>query len=275
MYFPVVEYPLFIKSRRNDSLLNVPSHKALVRSLDNGAPHVLSVVGAGYNVVQNKELFTAIEGQILHALSYRVLEGVAVSDRMSYRGRDCFRDYIFPNVKVEVDNRNHPVALRMLVWNSFGGGSFKLYVGAIDSFCTNGSIFGEYDIYYHKHTSGLKITDITKRVNSAVDVFYAQAETWKQWRRIEIRDGDVLKFLNAHFSERRASALMRQWAYESDRRGRNVWALYSALTYYSSHNKGEFAMRETGTDHQAATMVKREMEVRKVIGSDDWKALAA
>jgi hypothetical protein len=152
-----------------------------------------------------------------------------------------------------------------------------LYIGAIDFYCKNGMIIGEHDVYYHRHTSGLKLTDVVKVVRGAIDVFYKQADIWRAWRNRKLTDAEVADFVHNHagFSERRASAIMRQWAYESGVRGDNVWALYSALTYYASHNAGEFALRDTKEDHAAATLTKRELEVRKIIMSDEFKKLAA
>ena len=54
-----------------------------------------------------------------------------------------------------------------------------------------------------------------------------------------------------------------------------MWALRSALTFYASHDSANFSLRDTGNDHNASTLYSREEEVRKVVNSNEFKALAA
>jgi hypothetical protein len=70
--------------------------------------------------------------------------------------------------------------------------------------------------------------------------------------------------------------MMDQFDTEAASRGRTVWALYSALTFYSSHNSERFGVRNSGNvDNEAVTLDQREREVSRVIGSDAWARLAA
>ena len=279
LYFPVYEYPLFIHSARakvgNTDAFPVYSHKALVRS-GQREPVILNVVGSGYKLIQNKELFHSVEDRFMQELSAKQLDGVKSSDRLSYFGRECFRDYFFPAVTFESPD-GREIAFRLMVANSYGGTSFRLIVGAIEWYCSNGMIVGEYDIFYHRHTSGLTLDKIDVRIRSALDLFFKSEDMLQRWYKRTITDAEALEFLTEHsgFSKRKAESLFRQWLLESAQRGKNVWALYSALTYYSSHNAGEFIMRDTKSDHQAATMVKREREVRDIIVTSAWQQLAA
>ena len=279
LYFDVYEYPLLIPSAKadigNSNLFPVHSHKALVRKGPR-EPVIINVVGSGYKLVQNKELLKTVEDKFLNEFRADQLEDVRVSDRLSYYGRECFRDYFFPNIKIK-SPEGRDVAFRIMIANSYGGTSFRLIVGAIEWYCTNGMVIGEYDIFYHRHTRGLTLDKINVRIKSAIDIFFKYGETMTKWYKRTITDAEALEFLTEHsgFSQRKAEAMFRQWLLESEQRGKNVWALYSALTYYSSHNTGEFTMRDTKSDHQAATMVKREREVRDIVSSSHWTTLAA
>jgi hypothetical protein len=62
---------------------------------------------------------------------------------------------------------------------------------------------------------------------------------------------------------------------EFSKRGKNVFALYSAFTNYSSYadERNGFNIRNTGNDTQAETMWKREQEVAKWISAPRFKQL--
>lgn len=253
----------------------VQSHKALVRNIDD-KPVPIAVVGRNYNVVQNEPLFRDINSQFCKALSDRELTGAQVKDSVSYQGQTCIREYIFPNVRCKTEGKSD-IAFRTIVVNGFGGSSFKLMLGAIDFFCTNGMVVGEFDAYYHRHTKGLKVQDVVERIRRGIDVFYKQADVWQRWMKKELSADDVQEFLKSlpGMSPRRAAQLERQYYIESRAHGATVWALYSAMTYFATHNEGEFRVRDTGNDNVAATLLKREEQVKRWSESSEWKRIAA
>jgi hypothetical protein len=62
---------------------------------------------------------------------------------------------------------------------------------------------------------------------------------------------------------------------EISKRGKNVFALYSAFTNYASYadERNGFNIRNTGFDTKAEPMWKREQEVAKWISSPQFKSL--
>ena len=58
-------------------------------------------------------------------------------------------------------------------------------------------------------------------------------------------------------------------------RGMNVYALTSAMTYYSSHDSDEFPVRRTGNDNVATALEARSDEVQRWISSEPFKQLLA
>jgi len=275
LYFTAVERPLAWQHKDGVSHFPVGTHKMLLRADAQRIPIQLAVVGQGYQVVQNQDLFQSIEEQFMRAFSSQELTSVRVNDSMSYGGRVCLREYQFPNVRCDIGGGVSEIAFRTIVKNGFGGSSIVLYTGAIDFFCTNGMISGQYDCMYARHTKGLRISDITDRVRRSIDVFYKQADIWRGWQGKRITYEEVQQFFEDKFSGRLALKLYRQYLIEEQVHGPTVWALYSAMTYYSSHNEGEFVARNTGTDHAAVTMLKREEQVQRTIASNAWSALAA
>lgn len=259
--FTAVERPLFFTARERQYDAD---HKALVRYKDDDHPILLNVVRNTYKMVQNHELFTQVENGLRSQLSRSEYERAEVYDHMAYGGATCMREYRFPDISVSSPD-NDKIMFRVIASNGFGTGSLKVFGGAIDMFCTNGMIIGQFVRAYAKHTSGVKISKFDTVVRGAVDMFWKNATFWGKMASMKVMDDDrVFKWLEHRFGERLAKKLMHQYRIECQSRGRSIWALYSALTYYASHADGEFSLRNTKNDHAAATMLKREEQVRNV-----------
>lgn len=128
-----------------------------------------------------------------------------------------------------------------------------------------------------RHTAGLTIPRLTDKLRQTIDIFYKQASTWREWVGKNISDEDAEQCYKAmpNVSERRVQQLMRQFAIECGSHGRTVWALYSAATFYASSDRGEFAIRETGSDHKASTLLNRENQVRSWLNTPEFEQIAA
>lgn len=281
LYFPVYEVPLAMCGNKNFHRLD--GYKALARADEDGKPIGLAVVGENYKVVQNKDLFQAIEHEFEAAIGdFRLdgvvpdpLEGVKVYDKMSYNGAICLREYIFPNMRCRINDKSD-IAFRTIVVNGFGGSSVKLYTGAIDFFCTNGMVRGQFDHTVLRHSKNLEIKGIADRVKRSIDVFYKDADMYRAWASKSVRDADAMQFFeNIGMSERLREKMMRQFLIEVKSHGPTIWALYSAMTYYATHDEGEFALRKTDNNHAASTLLKREESVKKWIEHEAWQQIAA
>ena len=68
---------------------------------------------------------------------------------------------------------------------------------------------------------------------------------------------------------------MEQYERECEQRGSTVWALYSALTFYSSHSEGSFTVKNSANrDNVETTLIQREREVNNVTASESFLELA-
>ena len=276
LYFDTWERPCYFKGK-DDTFYMDEDHKHIVRMYDD-KPLSLGVVGKNYNKLSNEKLCKSIEETFVEALTDEELRGVDVKDTVSYHGGLSIRQYIFPNIRADIQSRNSDVAFRTIIVNGDdGSSSFKLYNGAIDFFCSNGMVTGIYDMIVKKHTKGLQIPRLIDKVKTSIDIFYKQAEQWQHWVGKTITDEEAQEcyesFPNA--SDKMVAKLMRQFHIESLSHGRTVWALYSAATFYSSHSAGEFATRETGQDHTASTLLNRERQVRSWVETDRFVSIAA
>lgn len=273
LLFTAYERPLWYEGKKGDKFDNT-NHKALVRMI-NDKPVCLNVVRNTYKVVQNAELFDAINEGINAGLGKDANHNADVIDKVSYNGTQCFREYRFRDIQVRSPEQDD-IAFRIIIQNGFGSGSIKLYAGAIDFFCTNGMILGDYTRTYAKHTSSVQVSKFKEAVEMAVDLFWKNKHMYAALADQKVLNDDLVQeWYEDKFGERLGARLMHQYLIEKKQRGPTLWAVYSALTYYSSHDTGDFGLRSTGNDHVAATMVKREVSVQRAVSHASLMEIAA
>ena len=137
-------------------------------------------------------------------------------------------------------------------------------------------ISGDYTSTYRKHTAGLMVDGVGDVVRKSLDTFVGSQEKWKRWARTEVKHADAIQlFRDIAASAKLQETLCEQYMTEREERGQNLWAVYSALTYYASHNDGAFALRSTveQQDTVASTMLQRELNVSQWIKSEAWHKL--
>lgn len=283
LYFDTWERPAYFQGKVGMTMGDVTQyyhdtdHKHIVRMF-NDEPKSLGVVGKNYKKLDNKELCQSVEEQFIESIPHDQLKGVRTLDSVSYYGRTSLRQYIFPNITADIGSSASDVAFRTILINGYdGSSSFKLLNGAIDFFCTNGMVTGVYDLETRRHTSGLTIPSLIDKIKKSIDIFFIQAEQWKHWVGKEISDEDARACYEAvpNASAQFVEKLIRQFHIECLTHGRTVWALYSAATYYATHDEGEFKTRTTEHDHTASTLINREKQVRSWISTDSFIQLAA
>jgi len=256
------------------------THKALVRTNETSdGVHVLGVVGVGYKLIHNKELFSRVEDTMYKNFTHDALSGVKIKDRVSGWGKMCFREYVFPNIKCDIGGPvKSPIAFRLIVQNGYGGSALRIHAGAIEFFCTNGMVSGEFQSSYNKHTSGLEIVGIDRTIEKALLTFVSEQQKWKRWVETPVKHSAAMElFKQLANSDKLSENLSQQYMREQETRGANLWSVYSALTYYASHDEGDFKLRSTTEtqDSKAATMLLRELNVAKWVSSKEWMQLEA
>lgn len=275
--FPVGERKVGWETRKG-TYERINSHKAIIRLTQDGtAVHVLSVVGDGYKLVHNRELYSRVEDTMRKQVPDQDLQDVRVTDRVSGWGKTCFREYVFPNIKCYVGGQSKSsVAFRLIVQNGYGGSALRVHAGAIEFWCTNGIIAGDFTSTYRKHTSRLEVQGIDAAVKNAFDTFATSQVKWKEWAHKPVQHAAAMElFREIAASTKLQEGLQQQYLREQDERGPNLWAVYSALTYYASHNDGPFSLRSSveQMDSTASIMLQRELSVAQWIKTDAWKKL--
>ena len=269
--FTVAERPLFMVDGKTDLPARVPEYKALYRT-DTG--QVLSVVKNSYRVIQNEEVFDAVEQNVLQALGYSSLANAKIEDDIAKDGLLSMRSWIFPDVRVRSTGASKSdIAFRIVAINGFGGISVKCIYGGVDFYCLNGLICGEdYSTLAFRHA---KHTDTSVRftpIRDSLERFEKQSKVWLHWQNTEVDHESVMSFLKQIVeSDSLLNALKDQLFNEYVHRGQTLWAVYSALTFYASRNEGFFAVSERAKGNEAAVMLRRQNAVQRMVNSPQWK----
>jgi hypothetical protein len=272
--FPVVERGTAWLSKEG-KVHPTHTHKAIVRVMPDREPHMLNIVGRSYKLVTNRELFTTVEETIEREVPAELLQDIRVTDRVANFGKVCYRDYVFPSTAVKLDTHSQ-VAFRMIVQNGYGGSALRVHAGAIDFFCTNGMIRGDFVSSYHKHTSGLQVMSFGNVVHRALQSFEESKPMWARWTKTRVQHSAAMElFKELATSQRMVDGLGHQFLEEREHHGDTLWAVYSAMTHFASHNDGEFALRKSAEeqDSVANIMLQRELKVSEWVESEQFKAL--
>jgi len=272
--FPVGERKLAWQMRTGN-YEPLKSHKAIVRLSPSGnSAHVLNVVRTTYKLVLNRELYEMVHAAIQKRVRLAQLHDAYCVDKIAHYGRICWREYIFPSITCRVGNHVRPIAFRIIVQNSYGSSALRMHSGAIDFFCTNGMIRGEFESVYRRHTSGLVVGDLSENIDRALVAFADSESKWRRWSHTPVtREQTMMFFREIVKSPTLVDKLADRWLYEIEDRGQNLWSVYSTLTYYSSHNEGDFAVRTRDDAGVDAAMHQRELDVAKWVQHDAWRVM--
>lgn len=259
--FEVASAPVMFVPQVGGFNHGVPSHKVLFRT-DNEVP--LNVVGASYKVIQNSELFAAVDNVLATHLG-TFANNAIINDAMSYEGKRCVRQYIFNSMSFNLKVPGN-MKFRIVVDNSFGGSALRVHTGAIDFYCMNGLISGDFVSSYFRHTSGVTIQSIQNRIDEATKQFLL-LHKWCEHlveQKIKFDNDNVQELLLPRFtSPRVVKQLATLIEHEILDRGPNMFSVLSALTNWSSH-LDIMPLRQTANDHAVVTMLRREQRVHEI-----------
>ena len=254
----------------------IPAHDVAGWDDRTGDYIALGVVGDDFPVKSHREYFPEVLDVLSDTLPANVLEGAEVKTKVAFGGAFALLDITLPNSKVAIETAQGwrtDVAMRSVVWHGLAGShSNNVLFGSIDFFCTNGLVLGDFSHVKRKNTKNFNLGAFCGEVKVATEAFYQQARDMQVMastpisieRGITAIDtilGNVPEADRKRNRATQADKMRDLWLIEANERGANVFALLSAFTNYSSHTDNGFALRETGTDHGAVTMLKREVEV--------------
>ena len=226
---------------------------------------ILAVHKQDYHLVRNEDIYPKYEDALKR--SKLDLTDMRVEDEIAFDGGRSIRTYHFPAHQVEIGKAgsNDMVDLQLRVLNSYDGAyAFKSIVGAYRLICSNGMVIGnKFAETYGKHTTGIDIDKAIRKVNGAVEIFLNNVEMWQGWSSTQITDVEATRIIKAlpGINERLEETLFGYWTIEHLKAGRTKWAMFQALTFWSTHA----TVRGTSKENSSSIILNREGRVRSVL----------
>jgi hypothetical protein len=234
-----------------------PKHKAIV---DVDTDEIISVVGMGYNLVQNSEIIPQYERAI--ARSNLNTDGMERKIDYSHDGARTVVSYRFPAHRIAVKEGDE-MDLMITVLNSYDGSwKFMSMVGAFRLLCTNGQIIGDsFSSYYGKHTKSLDVDYAIHKLENSLEVYLNNVDLWKQYTTSKVSLGEAHHILEVLSNGNKKMLEELQGTYQKYvfEMGHNLWAVFNTLTDWSTHAKVR------NESNKPSIVIGREQRVRKVL----------
>jgi len=241
----------------------------------------LGVVGDKFTCASHGDFYRGVFDTITENLDPSEMANASFKWRSARGGAWSMLDITLPDMQVEISSDKHTTTLgnRIISLHGIDGScSNQAFFGAIDFFCTNGLIRGEYDKVRKKNTSNFTLDGFIRELTRARRDFYEETAKMQVWAQTDLKYVNIKSLLEEMISSRRkAEKMYSLYCAEASTRGHNKWALYSAFTNYASYadERNGFNLRNTGNDTQAISMFSREQEVSKWISDDRFIQLEA
>ena len=261
----------------------------------------IKVVGQGYKLIQHKDLYNKFYSMLSEKIPYEHWYNVECEKRFSLNGAKMSAHFKFPSLFTEYrtkSGRNIKRTFHVYLKNAVDGEwSAKSGVGLMDYFCTNFEMGGEWTIFSRRHTSGFDLDDFVApqvnyissfdqmrkkhdhQIRTPCDDFKAirYLQSVPKWtrrlcdsegRELEQPDGSPVIDMN-----KTGDKLYDQWKSETETKGRNIFALSSALTYWASHDSDTFSIKKSaGEKNTLAVLLDRQEFVGKLLKESPFVA---
>ena len=246
------------------------------------------------NVVKNGFTFENNQPEDIVNMSEALLlqSGVSLKDlkrevQVAPNGSKMTVKYTLPDYTVDLGNGDE-TQFQILFYNSFDGTwSFTIRAGAIRMACLNNQVHAnDISMFKAKHTPSINPDHARRKMVEAIQQFHAEGERWSRWKQQSVTNRQAFetfavaagcKFVVASpemtvyellenkqvFTNRNLMYMWNQYTkHEQKYLGSNEWAVYNALTHWSTHAP---AGRKTNINNEMATTVRRQDSVRGAI----------
>ena len=241
----------------------------------------IGIVGSGFNCASHGDFYRNVHETVTSELGSDALDDAQYRWRTSRNGGWSMLDIRLPSVKTYITTDKHQTEIgnRIIALHGIDGScSNQVFFGAIDFFCTNGMIRGDYDKIRRKNTVNFSLTAFIDELRNARRDFYQQAQQLQVWADTSLKNVKISELLDDMLgSERKSQKMHDLYMEEAAVRGHNKFALYSAFTNYASYadERNGFNMRKSSGDNAAITMWSREQEVSKWVSDPRFLELEA
>ena len=295
--FDIGVAPLMYNTEEGEAV-HYQSSKSVIYRTDTGAE--LGIHGHGYKPVAPKHMIDVTRNIIER--SDLSINGMQETIRTSHDGSRTFVQYKLPEHTYTTSDGDN-ASLSLLAISSFDGTwPFMISAAAIQSACTNLQVFvgGEVSVFKAKHTRSLDIEQGGRVITKSLQMFHNERDLWQQWHGTDVAALQAFKFFAEALKCKGALNLIRDpdfmldpvavmysmprrnrnleyiWkqyiSVYSKRLGRNYWAVYNALTDWSTHAS---ASRSSSSANIASVQNDRQQVVRDAVKSNYFMKAAA
>ena len=247
--------------------------KAIVRT-DTGA--VLGTHGGAYQMITHTEVVDKMEQAARN--SERLTRDFTHTQQVYENGAKMRGTIAFNDLVIEPQVGDY-IKFHVDYTNSYDGAwSIMIKAEGYRLWCSNGCASPKaLSFNRNKHTSGFSLQGTQAKINNAINGFFDSKGTWQKYATQPVSELEAETFLKATLCKRNSNTsevkvnetkfqkLMGLYWYESNKLGQNKWALYNALTYWSSHTED--------ANHPHRAEVLRHAEVSKAIQTSRWNGL--
>ena len=246
----------------------------------------IGIVGKDFGGVDHPTYFGQIRGAVAEELGFThkdfydsmsINNDITIDTKVSRNGAWALEKMVFNNHKatVETDRHTTETALSLYAWHGVDGStSNNVISGAIDFFCTNGMVTGDYSKIRKKNTRHFDMSRITHEMEGIYDRWLDHNAWCQKLAEKDISVTSLKNTLEVMLPERASKNMLNSVLDEFSVRGANAWAVYSAFTQYASH-EDRFSFRQTANDNTLERQFKRNEDVAKWIEHPAFLKLVA
>lgn len=287
---PVTDLPTILSSPveymdHNDNVHQDPDRRVIYTDKSS---KIINVVKKGFTYDNNQpsDIVRLSEATLLQS-------GVSLKDmtrrtQIAPDGSKMILQYTLPEFTIDL-GQGDETQFQILFYNSYDGSwCFTVRAGAIRMACLNGQVsVDDISMFKSKHTPSINPDHARRKMVLAIQQFHAEGERWARWKDQSVTNREALlifadaagcKFVyeNRHdmtlmemFQNKQVysnRALMYMWNQytnqEQPKLGSNEWAVYNAMTHWSTHAP---AARKTDENNVLGTLVRRQDKVRNAV----------
>lgn len=213
---------------------------------------VFAIVGKGYKIAQHQDVYEMVTDAIRDNSLNANVQMLELNDGARIHGR-----ITFPDLKFDLNGRE--ITMRMTFDNSYNYTTgVRMIVGAL---CQHSGVYyyirERFSTFYHRHTKGLDIRDIEKKVQKGVDVFQNKIrDKFATYAATNINPNKVNDFLEECVNDKVIPEKYLKSIMENAKSCTNQFDLYEASCQVLTTE-----MNDTSIDSQRDHMIKMDTRI--------------
>lgn len=229
--FPIRTTDLWYGTTKSD-ILQVHSHKGIVRKYDDKEDELISVVSKSYTLLPNEKVIENTVG-VLDKLGINY----TIDPVGSYLSNSRMILHVIFLDNITLNDGESDISLSMMIHNSYDmSTAFRFKFGTFRWICSNGAIIGYKELtnsVYRKHTQGVYIDDVKKSIQNAVQIFPEIEKRIKILQQKEFNKNlkpKINSIMGKPFERFMAEKYEKRW-----KEIKTLYQLYQTLTWYVTH----------------------------------------